>query len=130
MIAVFPQKLVDGHGDVAEEGGHHGRQQNADGSAAIGLQAPGEGIGTIIQLGDGGADGLHIFGAHISAVEILGNGGNGNTSHAGDIADSKIGHKMHLSQPDRRGMGITKLYYNGLVNKKQEGNWKPAGKIR
>ena len=71
VIAVGPQRPVQGPEDRAEEGRRKGGQQDAHRAAALGLEPAGVGIGPVVQRRNGPADGLLVFGADVAAVEIF-----------------------------------------------------------
>ena len=87
MVAVLPQNLVQGGDHRAEKGRGHGGKQNADAAAAVGLQPPGEGIGPVVQRRDGAADGFQVFRTDIAAIEIFGNGRDGDAGQLGYVLD-------------------------------------------
>ena len=98
VIPMLPQAFVQRRNDRAVERRRHVRQQNADGTAPLCLQAPGKGIDPIVKPGNGIADRLHIFTAHMTAVEILGDSGHRNTRHLRYILDGCHGISLLLAR--------------------------------
>jgi len=87
VVPVLPQHLVRGQEHAAEKGRGQGGEQNADGVAPPGLEAAGDGIDPVIQLGDGGADGRQIFPPDGAAVDILGHGGRRDPRQTRHVLD-------------------------------------------